>query len=141
MSGIDGMLGWSWIFVRFADKSDGCKLIQYLKLIEGMATVVVGIISFFSEARCALKCGLTDLGTVLVDFPDTAHFLTAEERAYLVWKKSRSLVASSTKEFMASQSTTTRQLGRKSTSNSGIYTSSSLTGRYGSQGFVVARSD
>lgn len=27
---------------------------------------------------------------VLVDFPDTAHFLTSEERAFIIWKKSES---------------------------------------------------
>ncbi|EKM57338.1 uncharacterized protein PHACADRAFT_160834 [Phanerochaete carnosa HHB-10118-sp] len=54
MSGTDGMLGWSWIFI-----------------IEGIATVCVGIISLF----------------ILVDFPDTAKFLTPEEKAYIIWKK------------------------------------------------------
>jgi len=34
--------------------------------------VVVGIIAFF----------------VMVDFPNTATFLTPEERAYVIWKKS-----------------------------------------------------
>ena len=37
MSGTAGLLGWSWIFI-----------------IEGLATVVVGFISFFSESRSAL---------------------------------------------------------------------------------------
>ncbi|KAL4251559.1 MFS transporter superfamily protein [Abortiporus biennis] len=54
MGGTRGLLGWSWIFI-----------------IEGMATVVVGIISFF----------------ILVDFPATASFLTPEEKAYVLWKK------------------------------------------------------
>ncbi|KAI0649688.1 MFS general substrate transporter [Trametes meyenii] len=54
MSGTAGMLGWSWIFI-----------------IEGLATVVVGAISFF----------------ILVDFPHTASFLTPEERAYVVHRK------------------------------------------------------
>ncbi|KAI0325823.1 MFS general substrate transporter [Cubamyces sp. BRFM 1775] len=54
MSGTAGLLGWSWIFI-----------------IEGLATVVVGFISFF----------------VLVDFPHTAKFLTPEERAYVVHRK------------------------------------------------------
>ncbi|CAL1714050.1 unnamed protein product [Somion occarium] len=54
MSGTDGMLGWSWIFI-----------------IEGIATVAVGILAFF----------------VLVDFPSTATFLTPEERAFVVWRK------------------------------------------------------
>ncbi|KAI8996642.1 MFS general substrate transporter [Trametes punicea] len=54
MSGTAGFLGWSWIFI-----------------IEGLATVVVGFISFF----------------ILVDFPHTAKFLTPEERAYVVHRK------------------------------------------------------
>ncbi|KAH9029003.1 MFS general substrate transporter [Lactarius pseudohatsudake] len=54
MGGTDGLLGWSWIFI-----------------LEGIATVVVGIIAFF----------------VMVDFPSTAKFLTPEERAYVIWKK------------------------------------------------------
>ncbi|KAF7357748.1 hypothetical protein MVEN_00820700 [Mycena venus] len=54
MSGTRGLLGWSWIFI-----------------LEGIATVVVGIVAFF----------------VLVDFPATANFLTPEQRAYVVWRK------------------------------------------------------
>ncbi|VDB96701.1 unnamed protein product [Peniophora sp. CBMAI 1063] len=54
MDGIAGLEGWSWIFI-----------------LEGIATVIVGVTAFF----------------VLVDFPATALFLTPEERSYLVWKK------------------------------------------------------
>ncbi|KAK0213610.1 MFS general substrate transporter [Armillaria fumosa] len=54
MSGTRGLLGWSWIFI-----------------IEGSATVAVGLLAFF----------------ILVDFPATAKFLTPEERAFVVWKK------------------------------------------------------
>ncbi|KAJ7282851.1 MFS general substrate transporter [Mycena rebaudengoi] len=54
MSGIRNRLGWSWIF-----------------MLEGIATVVVGILAFF----------------VLVDFPVTAEFLTPEERAYVIRRK------------------------------------------------------
>ncbi|KAK7685745.1 hypothetical protein QCA50_011091 [Cerrena zonata] len=54
MSGTRGLLGWSWIFI-----------------IEGIATVFVGILAFF----------------VLVDFPATALFLTPEERAFVIWRK------------------------------------------------------
>ena len=40
MSGTAGMLGWSWIFI-----------------IEGLATVVVGFISFFSAfTTCGFRC-------------------------------------------------------------------------------------
>ncbi|KAF7376511.1 hypothetical protein MSAN_00067100 [Mycena sanguinolenta] len=54
MSGTRGLLGWSWIFI-----------------LEGSATVIVGIVAFF----------------VLVDFPATAGFLTPEQRSYVVWRK------------------------------------------------------
>ncbi|KAF8624703.1 hypothetical protein AX17_007034 [Amanita inopinata Kibby_2008] len=54
MSGVGGLLGWSWIFI-----------------LEGLATVVVGLAGFF----------------ILVDFPATASFLTLEERAFIVHKK------------------------------------------------------
>ncbi|KAF8884550.1 MFS general substrate transporter [Gymnopilus junonius] len=54
MSGTRGLLGWSWIFI-----------------LEGIATVIVGILAAF----------------ILVDFPSTAKFLTPEERAYIVHKK------------------------------------------------------
>ncbi|OCH85119.1 MFS general substrate transporter [Obba rivulosa] len=54
MSGTAGLLGWSWIFI-----------------LEGIATVIVGVIAFFT----------------LVDFPATASFLTPEERAYIIWRK------------------------------------------------------
>ncbi|KAJ7141373.1 MFS general substrate transporter [Mycena epipterygia] len=54
MSGTRGLLGWSWIFI-----------------LEGIATVVVGIAAFF----------------ILVDFPVSATFLTPEQRSFVVWKK------------------------------------------------------
>ncbi|KDR81104.1 hypothetical protein GALMADRAFT_222657 [Galerina marginata CBS 339.88] len=54
MSGTRGLLGWSWIFI-----------------LEGIATVFVGILAFF----------------VLVDFPATASFLTLEERSFIIHKK------------------------------------------------------
>ncbi|KAJ8494385.1 hypothetical protein ONZ45_g13260 [Pleurotus djamor] len=56
MGGTAGLLGWSWIFI-----------------LEGIATVVVGVVSFI----------------VLVDFPATASFLTIEERAFIIHKKSQ----------------------------------------------------
>ncbi|KAG1847112.1 MFS general substrate transporter [Suillus tomentosus] len=59
MGGMEGLEAWSWIF-----------------LIEGLATIVVAIISFFGECS-----------TLLVDFPETAKFLTPEERAFVVWRK------------------------------------------------------
>ncbi|KAF8458761.1 MFS general substrate transporter [Gautieria morchelliformis] len=53
MNGVRGLEGWSWIFI-----------------LEGSATVVVGILAAF----------------ILVDFPATAGFLNPEERAYIVRK-------------------------------------------------------
>ncbi|KAG1731485.1 MFS general substrate transporter [Suillus paluster] len=44
---------------------------SWIFLLEGLATIVVAAIALF----------------VLVDFPDTAEFLTPEERAFVVWKK------------------------------------------------------
>jgi len=44
---------------------------SWIFILEGIATVVVGAIAFF----------------VLVDFPDTATFLTPEEREYIIWRK------------------------------------------------------
>ncbi|KAL6302244.1 MFS general substrate transporter [Sparassis latifolia] len=44
---------------------------SWIFIIEGIATAVVGFIAFF----------------VLVDFPDTATFLTPAERAYVIWRK------------------------------------------------------
>ncbi|KAF7799178.1 hypothetical protein EIP86_010409, partial [Pleurotus ostreatoroseus] len=44
-------------------------------IIEGLTTVVGGIIA----------------AIVLVDFPDTAKFLTEEEKAYVIWRKSRDI--------------------------------------------------
>lgn len=54
MSGTGGLLGWSWIFV-----------------LEGLITVVVGLIAYF----------------LVVDFPATAKFLTPEHRAFVIRQK------------------------------------------------------
>ncbi|KAH8703055.1 MFS nicotinic acid transporter Tna1 [Talaromyces proteolyticus] len=51
MNGVGGYSGWRWIFI-----------------LEGLATVVVGFISFF----------------VIHDFPETASFLTKDEREWVV---------------------------------------------------------
>ncbi|KJA21329.1 hypothetical protein HYPSUDRAFT_140840 [Hypholoma sublateritium FD-334 SS-4] len=45
---------------------------SWIFILEGCATVAVGFLAFF----------------VLVDFPDTASFLTLEERAFIIHKKS-----------------------------------------------------
>lgn len=51
MDGVGGYAGWRWIFI-----------------LEGILTVIVGVISFWT----------------LYDFPDTAPFLTTGERAWVV---------------------------------------------------------
>ncbi len=51
MDGAAGLEGWRWIFI-----------------LEGILTVVVAVIAFFT----------------IYDFPDTAGFLTPEERAWVV---------------------------------------------------------
>lgn len=51
LAGVGGKGGWAWIFI-----------------IEGLITVVAGVISFF----------------IIQDFPDTARFLTEEERTFVV---------------------------------------------------------
>ncbi|GLA36677.1 hypothetical protein AnigIFM63309_003000 [Aspergillus niger] len=51
MNGVGGYSGWRWIFI-----------------IEGLATVVVAVMSYF----------------LLYDYPDTASFLTRDERAWIL---------------------------------------------------------
>lgn len=53
MDGVGGLEGWRWIFI-----------------LEGIATVVVAVFSFF----------------LLYDFPETAGFLTEEEREFVVYR-------------------------------------------------------
>ncbi|KAF7315948.1 MFS general substrate transporter [Mycena indigotica] len=70
MNGIQGLEGWSWIFILVI-LAFSVTLYVSTELQEGIATVAVGIVAFF----------------ILVDFPATAGFLTPEERSYLVWRK------------------------------------------------------
>ncbi|KAJ3565456.1 hypothetical protein NP233_g7613 [Leucocoprinus birnbaumii] len=51
MDGIGGKPGWAWIFI-----------------LEGLATVIIGVISYF----------------IIQDFPDTAKFLSEEERVFII---------------------------------------------------------
>ncbi|KAI0752396.1 MFS general substrate transporter [Daedaleopsis nitida] len=64
MNGIRGLEGWSWIFI-----------------LEGIATVLVGLVAFYGDDAHIIH------PPVLVDFPDTAPFLTPEERAFIVHKR------------------------------------------------------
>ncbi|KZT63416.1 MFS general substrate transporter [Daedalea quercina L-15889] len=55
--------------ISFMSGTGGLLGWSWIFIIEGLLTMVVSIFSFF------------------VDFPDTATFLTAEERSYLMWTK------------------------------------------------------
>ncbi|KAI0922612.1 hypothetical protein AcW1_002787 [Taiwanofungus camphoratus] len=57
--------------ISFMSGTSGLLGWSWIFILEGIATAVVGAIAFF----------------VLVDFPNTAKFLTPEERAYVIWKK------------------------------------------------------
>ena len=51
--------------------------------------MVIGFIAFFGEFRALDTQGSVSIVlSVIVDFPSTATFLTPEERAYLIWRKS-----------------------------------------------------
>ncbi|KAH9835022.1 MFS general substrate transporter [Rhodofomes roseus] len=74
MSGTAGLLGWSWLFVcnvHDPARTDVTDAVSFAQIIEGIATIVVGTVALF----------------VLVDFPETAAFLTDEERAFIAWTK------------------------------------------------------
>ncbi|KAG2040562.1 MFS general substrate transporter [Suillus americanus] len=57
--------------ISYMGGMEGLEAWSWIFMLEGLATIVVAIIAFF----------------VLVDFPDTAKFLTPEERAFVVWRK------------------------------------------------------
>lgn len=71
MKGVGGYPGWAWILI-----------------IEGLATVVIGVASFW----------------MVFDFPDTAKFLTEEERQRLHAKLERDLPKTIRKETSSSGS-------------------------------------
>ncbi|KAH9919550.1 MFS general substrate transporter [Fomitopsis serialis] len=57
--------------ISFMSGAGGLLGWSWIFIIEGLLTIVVSILAIF----------------VIVDFPDTASFLTPKERAYLVWRK------------------------------------------------------
>ena len=59
------------------------------KILEGIATVIVGVISSFGGFFSVLRI-YTNLCVVIVDSPATAKFLLPEERSYVIHRKSRS---------------------------------------------------
>ncbi|EIM87019.1 MFS general substrate transporter [Stereum hirsutum FP-91666 SS1] len=58
--------------ISFMDGVGGLEAWSWIFILEGIATVLVGVLALL----------------VLVDFPATAKFLTPEEKAYVIWKKS-----------------------------------------------------
>lgn len=64
MDGIAGVSGWSWSIITWTYHL----LTLIVFILEGIATVLVAIMAFF----------------LLYDFPETASFLTEEERAFVV---------------------------------------------------------
>ena len=73
MDGIGGKRGWAWIFI-----------------LEGLATVIIGIISIWMVfgqliLPCpSFTCSKTNLLHVRSDFPDEATFLSPEDRARVI---------------------------------------------------------
>ncbi|CCL99898.1 uncharacterized protein FIBRA_01923 [Fibroporia radiculosa] len=63
-----GLLAWG---ISFMSGTSGLLGWSWIFILEGLGTVVVSVIALF----------------VLVDFPDTATFLTPEERAWIIWRK------------------------------------------------------
>ena len=63
-----------------------------LKILEGIATVAVGLLAFvgvsINFSQIELQCLTSPFYAVMVDFPATASFLTAEERSFVISKKS-----------------------------------------------------
>ena len=50
---------------------------------------MIGLVAIFGEYALRNFVPRAYVGTVLVDFPDTASFLTPEEREYVIQKKSK----------------------------------------------------
>ena len=74
MDGVGGKEGWSWIFI-----------------IEGLITVIVGIVALFSKfppSRLSRSGAWLIICVVMVDFPSTASFITPEERVYVTYRQS-----------------------------------------------------
>ena len=62
------------------------------EILEGLATIVVGFVAFFSKDCVSTVIFVLRMRIVLVDFPATAGFLTPEERAFVVYRKSERAV-------------------------------------------------
>ena len=69
LDGVGGKPGWAWIFsMKFIFIIISNALMQGPLVLEGLATVLAGVASFW----------------IIQDFPDTARFLTEAERTVVV---------------------------------------------------------
>jgi hypothetical protein len=93
-----GLRAWSWIFVSlFSSPTRIPAQSPTSQILEGIATVFVGILALFGKYSPGMPLDTFNLtespALVLVDYPQTATFLTPEERAFVIWRKSMSLFA------------------------------------------------
>ena len=96
MSGTAGLLGWSWIFVsglsqiRVSTVADR-DLVDHRRHPDRRSRRD-RVLRYAIQSIPTSTNQLTSLSrpVVMVDFPHTAGFLTAEERAYIVYRKSMS---------------------------------------------------
>ena len=72
MNGIGGLAGWRWMYVSAEPirASSPCTDMILSFILEGILTVVVAVVSYF----------------FVYDYPETAHFLSNEERAFVVFR-------------------------------------------------------
>lgn len=95
MAGTRGLLGWSWIFVRSLLAGPRSPQARS-QILEGIATVCVGCVAFLVlhgtdfPACVAPPCRL--IGAERCH--STAKFLRDDERSYVLWRKSPSLLSS-----------------------------------------------
>ena len=69
LDGVGGKPAWAWIFSEWhVPRAENCLSDPDCLVIEGLATVVAGAASFW----------------IIQDFPDTAKFLTEEERTVVI---------------------------------------------------------
>jgi hypothetical protein len=68
MDGVGGLAGWRWVL--YWRLKEGADYWRWIFILEGILTVIVAVLAYF----------------VLYDFPETATFLTEEERAFVVYR-------------------------------------------------------
>lgn len=95
MSGTGGKLGWSWIFVcpvtilRVKVILSLCSTADFGRLCDNSSWNRCCFQYVYSAKSFRRSLALIFGVIALVDFPITAKFLTPEERAYVIYKKSR----------------------------------------------------